>query len=110
MILVELGKELEKDKRGYNSTLLAYYNYSEYYVTELIYDDKDKILYFLCEYKLTDKGVSPKEVVKEYKKRYKNNYKCMILNMKNNFIKNVSYIGFRNGEENFGESDHKILY
>lgn len=110
MILVELGKELEKDKRGYNSTLLAYYNYIEYYITELIYDDKIKTLYFLCEYELSDKGISPREVVKEYKKKYKNDYNCVILNMEDEFIKNVSYIGFKNGDGNFGESDHKILY
>ena len=110
MILAELGKELEKDKRAYNSSLLANYENYDFYVVELIYDDKDKILYFLCEDDLTDKGVSPKEVVREYKKKYKNNYECIILNMEDNFMKGVSYVGFKNGDGNFGESDHKILY
>ena len=110
MILAELGKQLEKDKRGYNSTLLADYNYIEYYVTELIYDDKGKTLYFLCEYELINKGILPKEVVKEYKKKYKNDYKCVILNVDNEFIKDIHYIGFKNGDGNFGEFDHKILY
>ena len=110
MILAELGKQLEKDKRGYNSTLLANYDYIEYYITELIYDDKDKILYFLCEDNLNDKGVSPKEVVKEYKKKYKNNYSCVILNMKDKFIKDISHIVFKCGDGNFGELEHKILY
>ena len=110
MILAELGKELEKDKRAYNSSLLANYENYDFYVVELIYDDKDKILYFLCEDDLTDKGVSPKEVVREYKKKYKNNYECIILNMEDNFMKGISYVGFKNGDGNFGESDHKILY
>lgn len=110
MILAELGKELEKDKRAYNSSLLANYENYDFYVVELIYNDKDRILYFLCEDDLTDKGVSPKEVVREYKKKYKNDYKCVILNMEDNFMKGISYVGFKNGDENFGESNHKILY
>ncbi len=110
MNLAELGKELEKDKRGYNSALLANYNDYDFYVVELLYDDKDRVLYFLCEDELIDKSVSPKEVIKEYKKKYKNDYKCVMLNMKDEFTKNISYIGFRNGDGNFGEFDHKILY
>ena len=110
MNLAELGKELEKDKRAYNSSLLANYENYDFYVIELIYDDEDRNLYFLCEDELTDKGITPKEVVREYKKKYKNDYKCIILNMKDEFMKNVSYIGFRNGDGNFGEFDHKILY
>lgn len=109
MNLGELGKELEKDKRGYNSSLLTNYENYDFYVVELIYDDEDRILYFLCEDELTDKSVSPKEVVREYKKKYKNDYKCVILNMEDNFMKDVSYIGFNNGDGNFGECDHKIL-
>ena len=110
MNLAELGKELEKDKRAYNSSLLANYENYDFYVVELIYDDKDRILYFLCEDELTDESVSPKEVIREYKKKYKNDYKCIILNMKDEFLKNVYYIGFKNGDGNFGEFDHKILY
>jgi hypothetical protein len=79
-------------------------------VVELIYDNEDRILYFLCEDELTDKSVPPKEVVREYKKKYKNDYRCVILNMKDNFMKGISYAGFKNGDGNFGESDHKILY
>ena len=110
MILAELGKELEKDKRVYNSSFLANYKNYDFYVTELIYDDKDRILYFVCKDELVDKSVSPKEVVKEYKKKYKNDYDCVILNMEDNFMKNISYVGFKNGDGNFGESDHKILH
>ena len=110
MILIELEKELEKDRRAYNTSLIINYNDMDYYVIELIYEDKDKILYFLCEDELKDKGISPKDVVKECKKKYKNNYKCMILNMNDEFIKNISYVGFRSGDGNFGESDHKVLY
>ena len=110
MILAELGKELEKDKRAYNSSLLANYENYDFYVTELIYGDKDRILYFVCKDELVDKSISPKEVVKEYKKKYKNDYKCVILNMEDEFMKNISYIGFRNGDGNFGEFDHKILH
>ena len=110
MILAELGKELEKDKRGYNSALLANYENYDYYVVELIYDDEDRILYFLCEDELTNKSTTPKEVVREYKKKYKNDYMCVILNTEDEFIKDISYIGFRNGDGNFGEFDHKILY
>ena len=109
MNLAELGKELEKDKRAYNSSLLANYENYDFYVVELIYDDKDRILYFLCEDDLTDKGVSPKEVVREYKKKYKNDYICVILNTEYNFMEDVSYVGFKNGDGNFGECDHKIL-
>lgn len=110
MNLAELGKELEKDKRAYNSSLLANYENYDFYVIELIYDDEGRNLYFLCEDELTDKGITPKEVVREYKKKYKNHYRCIILNMKDEFMKNVSYVGFRNGDGNFGEFDHKILY
>lgn len=109
MNLAELGKELEKDKRGYNSALLANYENYDYYVIELLYDDEDRTLYFLCEDDLTSRCTTPKDVVKEYKKKYKNDYKCVILNMKDEFMKNVSYVGFKNGDGNFGEFDHKIL-
>jgi hypothetical protein len=110
MILAELGKELEKDKRAYNSTLLANYNNCDFPITELIYDDDGQILYFLCEDVYDVAGISPKDVVKEYKKKYKNNYTCKILNVDLEFIKNVSYVGLRCGDKNFGESDNKILY
>ncbi len=110
MNLAELGKELEKDKRGYNSALFANYENYDYYVVELLYDDENRILYFVCEDELTDKCTTPKEVVREYKKKYKNNYTCVILNMEDNFMKDVSYVGFKNGDGNFGESDHKILH
>jgi hypothetical protein len=30
--------------------------------------------------------------------------------MEDEFMKDISYIGFRNGDGNFGEFDHKILY
>lgn len=110
MNLAELGKELEKDKRAYNSSLLANYENYDFYITELIYDDKDRILYFVCKDELTDKSTTPKEVVREYKKKYKNDYICVILNMEDNFMKDVSYVGFKNGDGNFGECDHKILY
>ena len=110
MNLAELGKELEKNKRAYNSSLLANYENYDFYIVELVCNDEDRILYFLCKDELTDKGVSPKEVVKEYKKKYKNDYKCVMLNMNDEFMKNVSYVGFKNGDGNFGEFDHKILY
>ncbi len=71
MILAELGKELEKDKRAYSSTLLTNHNNCDFPITELIYDDVGQILYFLCEDVYDIKGVSPKDVVKEYKKKYK---------------------------------------
>lgn len=110
MILAELGRELEKDKRAYNSSLIInYYNY-EFYVTELIYNDEYKSLYFVCEDELTEKGVSPKDVVKEYKKKYKNDYECVVLNLEHGFMKNIHRIGLRCGDKNFGECDNKILY
>lgn len=110
MNLAELGKELEKDKRAYNLSLLANYENYDFYVVELIYDDVDRILYLLCEDELTNESVSPKEVVREYKKKYKNDYECVILNTEDNFMKGISCVGFKNGDGNFGESDHKILY
>ena len=110
MNLGELGKELEKDKRAYNSSLRTNYKDYNYYVIELIYDDENRILYFLCEDELKDKAITPKEIVREYKKKYKNDYSCVILNMEDNFIKDVSYVGFKNGDGNFGECDNKILY
>ena len=110
MTLCELGKELDKDKRVYNSALLVHYKGFDFYVTELVYDDEDRILYFLCEDDLINNVCTPKGVVKEYKKKYKNDYKCVILNMKDEFMKDVSYVDFRSGDGNFGESDHKILH
>lgn len=110
MILAELGKLLEKDKRAYNSVLLADYKNYDFYIIELIYDDEDRILYFVCEDELKNENITPKKVVKEYKKKYKNDYECIILNVEDEFMKRISYVGFKSGDGNFGESDHKILY
>lgn len=107
MKLGELGKELEKDKRGYKTSLIIIMEGMEFYVSEIIVDNLN--VFLICTDELEKDFIRPCDVVKYHKKKYFDDFVVLVAFLEDNIIRDVKGTDFRNGDGSFGEFEHKIL-
>ena len=108
MKLGELGKELEKDKRGYkNALIIEISDGMELYVSEIIIDNLN--VFLICTDELENEFIKPCDVVKFHKKKYFDDLVVLVAYLDENLIRDVKSVSYKKGDGSFGEFEHKIL-